>query len=168
MSNLNFKNAEIVPRFIEIFDELLVQLKNSSDLSSYTSKFCLFCSKYILNSPFEVKISIFNYYIDVLSYDRNSFILNQQYILNTSTLSAQSEILDSDVGAEGKSYCIIGFTFIFSIFQNDRFILTFAKDEGRHMFNDSVLADLNHFFWKMRPILACHMFRLWRITISYY
>ena len=101
-SVLDLKIIEMIPRFIEIFDELLMQMKNSSNLTSFTSRFCLFCSKYLQNSSLEVKLSIFNYYTDVLCYDRNSFFSNQYEILNTSNLFAQTTFLDSEVEAEGK------------------------------------------------------------------
>lgn len=101
VSRFSLKNSEIVPRFVEIFNELLLNLKNNANLSTYTTKFCLLCSNYIKDSSFEIKCSIFNYYTNVLSYDCHCILLNQKEIFNSSTLSSQSTILDSDLGAEG-------------------------------------------------------------------
>lgn len=104
-SRLNLNNCEIIIRFVEIFDALILYSKNNGNVSIYTTKFCLFCSNYIKDSSFEIKCSIFNYYTNVLSYDNYCFLLNQKEILNSSTLSAQKTILDSDLGAEGNSCC---------------------------------------------------------------
>ena len=103
-SRLNSKNIEFIPRFVEIFDDLLLHFKNDANLVSFTSKFCQFCSKYIKDFPLEIKCCIFNYYANVLYFDRHSFILNQDKILNSSTLSSQSLIMDSDLGTEGRIY----------------------------------------------------------------
>lgn len=118
-SRLPLKNSEIVTRFVEIFNELLLYLKKNASLATYSTKFCLFCSNYIEDSSFEIKCSIFNYYTNVLYYDSHCFLLNQKEILNSSTLSSQATILDSELVAEGNSRYALTVHLICSVFQND-------------------------------------------------
>lgn len=103
-SRINLENVSFLLRFVEIFDSLLVEMKNkSAPLSPWTELFSCFCAKYISCEVFELECSIINYYTNILIYDHYSFIKNQRYLWNAFNLSSKV-FSSSDLEIEGNFY----------------------------------------------------------------
>lgn len=100
-TRLNENNSEILIRFIQIFDELLLSSESVQSLAHWTDKFVLFCSDYIQSVNFELRCAIINYYINVLNGDFSSFIHNQKNIWDRFNLSQKTQS-DCNLELEGK------------------------------------------------------------------
>lgn len=106
-ANLTLNNdfqAHLI-RFTEIFDGLLIA-SGSCAISSWTIEFVVLCSKYIQSNIFEVRCAIIKYYLDVLNYDYNSFIVHQKIIWNSFGFLSSKYFLENDIESEGKDFII--------------------------------------------------------------
>lgn len=97
---INTQNIISLVRFVEIFDSMLCDIKNSAYLSPWTELFSRYCSKFISSELLEIKCSIINYYINILAFDYNAFIKNQKELWSAFNLPNKT-FLNTDLEAEG-------------------------------------------------------------------
>ena len=95
-------DANIISRFVEIFDTFVITLKTGDSISSWTREFSLLCLEYVSGDNFEAKCTIINYFINILNYDSESFFCNQKTIWAKFKLSGKV-FKECDMEAEGKN-----------------------------------------------------------------
>lgn len=97
---INPQNSLILLRFLEIFNCLLHELKTDPSLSPWTESFALYCCKFIRSDIYELKCSITNYYMDILTHDYRAFTKNQKQIWESFNLPCK---IFSDLDLETES-----------------------------------------------------------------
>lgn len=100
MRAIETTDASLMPRYVEIFDELLSFFKDQSSFAEWSKKASIVFTKLINDSRFETRCSIITFYNNLLMNDPKTFLNNQEQIWSVFDLEHKN-FSDTNIEAEG-------------------------------------------------------------------
>lgn len=90
----NSVKIENFGRYVEIFHSLLLRFKCNAKISFFTREFLQICLKFTNDQSVEIRLSVLDYFTDIIEFDLNTFIIYHGKVWNQICLRNILETLD--------------------------------------------------------------------------